>query len=739
VTARPVSFLYDVLPAVSRAGCNQGTCHGNSEGRGGLRLSLKGEDPAGDYEVLARHGGGRRVNPADPGRSLLLLKASSTVAHGGGLRLRVGSPEYRALAAWIAEGARFDAPSSPRLVSLQVAPAEKVLVEPERAQQLTVRARFSDGSTRNVTTKAVYNPGDPTIAVSPDGKVTFDRSGDLAVLVRYADGIANARLTYVPARKAFRWKPVPANNRIDEINYRRLKTLRLEPSPLSSDTEFLRRAYLDALGTLPTPEEVRAFLAECETERQRDGEREGRKDGPQRSTLNAQRSPLNARQRLIDDLLERPEFVDFWTMKWADVLRVEERTLDPKGAQGYRDWIRTSVASNKPLDRFARELLTASGSTYSNPPANYYRRTRSADELAENSAQVFMGTRLLCAKCHNHPFERWKQDDYYALAAFFTRVDRKIDNLTRRDIYDLHERNGEEFIGIARQGEVKHPRTAAVVPALLSNEALGVRLQGDDEDRRIAFAEWLTRPDNPFFARAMANRVWYHLLGKGIVDPVDDLRESNPPANPELLDALAKELVARGFDFKHLVRTIMNSRTYQLSSEPNATNADDERFFSRGIAQRLAAEVLLDAISQAAGAPESFPNRPQGTRAINLIPVNKRKEPFLTVFGQPARESACECERTNETTLGQSFALISGASIDAKLKRPDNRIGRMMEAGRTDAEIVTELYLATVSREPTAAEREKMVAYVTSKPDRRAALEDALWALINSKEFLLRR
>jgi len=742
-TPRPVSYQYDVLPILSKAGCNQGACHGNAEGKGGLKLSLKAEDPSGDYEVLVRHGGGRRVNPSAPGASLLLLKATSTVPHGGGIRFKEDSPQYRTVASWIAEGARPDPSTAPTLTRLEVTPREQILSEPAQSVRLTVRGHFSDGTVRSLADRVVFSPGDPRVEVSADGLVTFHGPTDLSVMVRYADQLENVRLTYIAAGKHFAWKPVPTSNWIDEINFRRLRSLRLQPSELSGDTEFLRRAYLDALGLLPTPEEVRAFAAD-------------------------QRS--DKRARLIDALLARPEFADLWTMRWASVLRIEERTLDPKGAQTYRDWLRTCIATGKPFDEVTRELITGTGSTYSNPPANYYRRTRAADELAETTAQVFMGTRMLCARCHNHPFERWKQEDYYTLASFFSRVDRKTENLTRKDRFDVHEHNGEEIISVSqvgpnklaqdaseaakidkgseevKGGEVAHPRTKAIVhyglPARLRYPELAGMSPAEAAaapDRRVVFARWLTHPENPFFAKAVVNRIWYHLLGKGIVDPVDDIRESNPPANGELLDALARDFVQNHYDLRRTVRTIMNSRTYQLSSETNGTNAQDERFFSRAIPQRLPAEVLLDVISQLTGSPANLPANATGGRAVNLIPVNKQRQPFLKVFGQPARESACDCERTNETTLGQSFELISGTAINGMLKRPENRIGGLIKSGKSDADIITELYLASVNREPSGAEVEKLKAYVASKPDRRGALEDVTWALVNSKEFILRR
>jgi len=572
-----------------------------------------------------------------------------------------------------------------------------------------VLGRFSDGAVRDLAERATYIASDPTVAVSKDGMVSVRDAGDAAILVRYAGQLRTVRFTFVPARKGFVWKQPPANNFIDELNFALLKRLRLQPSELSDDATFVRRATLDSIGRLPTPAEVRAFLAD--------------------------RRP-DKRARLIDALLKRPEFNDYWALEWSDLLRLEERSLDKTGVRAYQKYIHDSFAQRKPMDQFARELLTATGSTYKSPAANYYRRSRTPVELAETTAQVFMGTRMLCAKCHNHPFEVWKQDDYYALAAVFVRVNRKIAKLTRRDKFDKHELNGEEMISVAAKGEVKNPRTGRVMPPRLPLSAQP--LPASVKDRRVPFAEWLTRPDNPFFARSLVNRTWGRLLGKGLVDPVDDLRESNPASNPALLDALARDFVTHGFDFRQLVRRIMNSRTYQLASKPNATNRNDERFFSRGIVRRLTAEVLLDAVSQATGAPGAYRGYPAGTRAIQLAP-QRRRDPFLKLFGQPARETVCECERSDATTLAQSFELIGGGRLDGKLRRSDNRLGKLLAAGKSDVEIITEFYLATVNRPPTPTELGTARRYLSKKPERRAAWEDLLWALINSKEFLLRQ
>ena len=705
---RLVSFRDEISPILTKAGCNSGTCHGNRAGKGGLKLSLLGESPESDHRAFTREGGSRRINASEPGRSLLLLKPTTALPHGGGERFTPDSRQYRAISNWIAQGAQLDPPGAARLVSLEVTPKERIHVAPARMQRLTVLGRFSDGSVQNLTGRATFLASDLNVAVSEDGKVSVKREGDAAILVRYGDQMRTARLTFVPARKEFAWKQPPTNNFIDETNFALLKKLRLQPSALSNDYIFLRRAYLDAIGVQPTPEDVRSFAADQKPDK---------------------------RTRLIDALLERPEFGDYWGLHWADLLRLEERSLDKTGVKAYQKYIRDSIADNKPMDQFARELLTETGSTYKNPATNYYRRTRTAVDLAETTAQVFMGVRLNCARCHNHPFEVWKQDDYYAMAALFARVDRKIEKLTRRDKFDKHELNGEEIISVATKGDVKHPRTGQVMaPRVpLAEKSLDATVA----DRRLPFAEWLTSPQNPFFARSIVNRTWAHLLGQGIIDPVDDIRESNPASNPALLDALAKDFVAHQFDLRHLVRTIMNSRTYQLSSDSNSTNRNDRRFFSRGVIRRLPAEVLLDAISQATGVPSKFKDHPLGTHAVQLTPA-RRRHPFLKLFGQPARETVCECERSDEPTLAQSLGMAGGETINQKLLQPDNRIDRLMAAGRSDAEIVTELYLATASREPNAEELANIISYIKSESDRRVAFEDILWALLNHREFLFR-
>jgi Protein of unknown function (DUF1549)/Protein of unknown function (DUF1553) len=710
--AAHTSFLYDVHPILSKAGCNQGTCHGNANGKGGLKLSLRGADPAQDYYSLVAEALGRRVNRAAPARSLMLRKPTAALPHSGGQRFRVGSREYTILMRWLQEGALSDVDTAPKLVRLEVTPAERVVVAPATRQPLTVRAHFADGSSRDVTREAVYEPSDTTLSVSPEGVVEAPPTGgETGILVRWASRMEAAHLTFVPARAEADFSSFTERNLVDEAVHAKLRTVRISPSPPADDATFIRRAYLDALGILPTATETLEFF------------RDRRPD---------------KRDRLVDALLERPEFDDFWAMKWADLLRAEERSLDPEGMKDFYTWLRGVVHNRMRLDQFVRELLTATGSTYYNPAANYYRRSREPEELAEVTAQLFMGVRLRCAKCHNHPYDVWKQDEYYSMASFFARVTREDKSKPRRQRYDAHEWNGEEFIEVAQSGEVQNPRTGEeMTPSMLGRPLVDTKAS-EQGDRRVALATWLTQPSNPFFAPAMVNRIWYHVMGRGIVEPVDDFRPSNPPSNAPLLEALTRDFVANGYDLRHTVGLIMKSSTYQLSEVPDGVNATDERYFSHSLARRLTAEQLLNAVSQATDVPEEFEGYPPGTRVTQVVPT-WQVNPFLRLFGQPPRETVCECERTNETTLGQSFELISGRRIDTKLRDPDGRVAKLVAAHKANGEIVTEIYLSALNRYPTIQELNTASRYVTGKPDQRRALEDILWATLNTKEFLMRR
>jgi hypothetical protein len=717
--AEPVSFRNEVMAVLSRAGCNSGACHGNQNGKNGFKLSLRGQDPEFDLASLTRDTLGRRVDVLRPADSLVLLKATAGTPHEGGKRFDAHSAEYDLLRRWIADGARPDPPGAAVLRRLDVTPAEKVLVEPADRVSLRVKATFSDGSSRDVTRLCAYETSNPIGRIDGEGVVRRQQPGETAVLVRYLDRQAVVRLAFVPARPGFVWKDVPENNFIDKYVFARLRLLQMQPSELCGDSVFLRRAYLDVLGVLPTPEETRRFL-----------------DDPR----------PDKRARLIDALLQRPEFADFWALKWSDLLRNEEKVLDRKGVQAFHDWIRASLAEGKPLNEFARQLLASRGSTYENPAANYYRALRDPMVRAEATAQVFLGIRLQCAKCHNHPFDRWTQNDYYGLAAFFPRVQYRIIENNRRDNLDTHEFVGDQIVWLARDGEVEHPRThERMKPHFLGETTPDFPA---DADRLQALADWIARPDNPFFARAQVNRVWYHLFGRGIVDPNDDFRASNPPVNEPLLEALSKDFVAHRFDLRQLIRTIMNSRTYQLSAVPNETNRDDETEFSHVLIRPLQAEQLLDAVAQVTGVAPRFHGFPQGVRASQLPGVGASRprfqaategEKFLTVFGKPVRSLSCECERSEDTTLSQAFQLITGEMVNQMLSEMDNRLGRLVAANRSVPEIIDELYLATLCRRPSAKERVKATELVVQSKDRRAALEDVLWGLVNAKEFLLRR
>jgi hypothetical protein len=523
-------------------------------------------------------------------------------------------------------------------------------------------------------------------------------------------------LAFLPGRDSFAWADVLLTHPVDKHLFPQLKALRLTPSPVAEDAMFLRRAHLDALGILPTADEARAFLDD--------------------------RSPTK-RERLIDTLLARPELSDYWAQKWADLLRAEEKALDRKGVRLFHEWIRDGIAAGKPLNEFAREVIAARGSTYQNPAANLYRSLREPYGRAESIAQVFLGVRLQCAKCHNHPFEAITQDDYHQFAAFFGRIDYRILENNRKDKFDKHEFDGEQVVFLARDGGLKHPRTKDV----LSPRLLGSDRPAPTGDPLQALADWVADPDNPLFARAQANRIWFHLMGRGLVEPNDDFRASNPPVNAPLLDELAKQLRASRFDLRSLVRLVMTSRAYQLSSSPAGTNADDELHFSKALVQPLEAEQLLDAVAHVTGSRPKFDGYPKGTRAGQLaaLPQDRRArkggdaERFLKAFGKPERLLTCECERSEEIGLAQAFQLLTGEVLQEMLADPDNGIGRLLAAGKSDGEIIESLYLTALSRRPTGEETRKLTEFVAKGKDRRAAFEDVVWGLVNSKEFLLRR
>jgi Protein of unknown function (DUF1549)/Protein of unknown function (DUF1553) len=714
--AEAPSFRNDVMAVLSKAGCNLGTCHGNKSGKGGLKISLRGDIPDFDYHVLTHDLSARRVNPADPDRSLMLLKPTMQVAHGGGRRFALDSQEYRILRNWIAAGMPKDDDAAPRLTALTVAPTDVIQTLPDSSVQLSAVAHFSDGTQRDVTSLAVYEPSHPIVTISHDGLVTTERSGEVTVVVRFLNQQRTSRLAFITDRPDFEFQPPEPRNDVDRFVFERLAALRINPAPICTDTTFVRRAYLDLLGILPTADEARAFLSSDEPDK---------------------------RERLVDALLERPEFADVWALKWSDLLRNEEKTLDRKGVQNFHAWLREQFLTGRPLDKIAHDLIASRGSTYASPEANYYRALRDPITRGEATAQVFLGVRVQCAKCHNHPFDRWTQDDYYSWSNLFARVDYKILENNRRDSNDKHEFDGEQIVFMQSSGDVDDPRTNQPRPPIFLGAGTG---PAAGADRLEALADWVASADNPFFARTQVNRIWQHLLGRGLVDPVDDMRLTNPASHPELLDWLTDDFVAHHFDLRHSIRTIASSAVYQLASAPSEANM--ELINSAHVQpRRLTAEQLLDAMSQVTGAPIRFSGYPRGIRAGELPGVRAvrlRDDPptmadqFLVEFGKPPRLQSCDCERSDEPTLSQTFTMVSGPPTMELLTQPDNRIDRMLGAGRDEEQIVDTLFWAALSRPPTQDELAGTVRYIGSADNRRSAVEDVCWALMNSREFQLR-
>src|ERR1043166_2424222 len=687
--AGPVSFRNDVMAVLSKAGCNAGACHGNKNGKGGFKLSLRGQDPEADRLILTREIFGRRVNTLSPDESLMLLKPTTQVAHEGGLRFQPDSEEYKILRRWLATGMPGDNSATPTLQKIAVTPAEKVLVQPANQLQISARAIFSDGSQRDISKLAVYESANTAIKISHDGLVQSEQPGETTVLVRVLQLQEPVRVAFVPARPDFKWHNSAARNYIDNEILAKLRTMRMSPSEICNDTVFLRRASLDLLGILPTADEARNFVADKRADK---------------------------RALLVDQLLGRPEFADCWALKWADLLRLEERALDRKGVQDFHHWIRQSLVENKPLDQFVREILSARGSSYINPAVNYYRAARDPVMRAESTAQLFLGPRLQCAQCHNHPFDRWTQDDYYNWADVFARVNYKVLENRRRDSNDSHEFVGEQIVFESHDGEVKDPRGKKVRPHFLGAVDEGIDPKGDRLDE---LADWIVK--NPLFARAQVNRIWFHLLGRGIVDPIDYFRATNPPSHPALLEALTRDFVAHKFDVRYLIRLIMNSAAYQFSSEPNETNRDDENNFSHALPRRLGAEQMLDAQHQVTGVPTPFNGYPSGLRAgqipgVSAIRVRESRlsnsDQFLGLFGKPPRLLTCECERSGETTLNQAFQLISGPEINDLLTSPDNRLAQLLKSGKSNVQLIEELYWTALTRAPNSSEVSQAIGYL---------------------------
>ena len=709
------------MAVLSKGGCNAGRCHGNAHGRGGFKLSLRGQIPADDFLAITREAQSRRINRVHPRESLLLLKATGQVPHEGGLRFSEQTPEYAAVLGWIAAGMPHPQQAARHLQRIVVKPRSAIVDEGAQngdRLQLQVTAYFDDGITRDVTDMAVYEPADMGVEVSRGGEVMRRKFGQSTVVVRYLQRQTAVNVAFLKSAPDFAFHAPLPHNAIDVAVFRQLRRLRINPSRTTTDVEFVRRVHLDLTGQLPTAEVARQFVADPSTEK---------------------------RARLIEQLLASAPFADHWARVWADLLRVEEKTMDAEGVRVFHAWIHSAIESDTPQDQFVREILAARGSTYKQPPANFYRALRKPDLRAEAIAQVFLGTRLQCAKCHDHPFEQWTQDDYYDFAALFAPIQYKVIENKRRDKFDKNQFIGEQVVWLDADATLEHPRTGHTAKgrflgrADASGEYVGAQL---DE-----FARWVTAADHPLFARVLVNRVWAELTGRGVVEPVDDFRITNPPSNAELLDVLTEEFVHNGFQLRPLLRFIANSRVYQLSSDTNESNSDDERNFSRARIARLPAEELLDALSQVTEVPTGFDGYPLGMRAGQLPGINKeyrREAPvgglkFLKLFGKPERIMTCACERSNETTLGQVFELTSGEVLQEKLSAPHNCLSRLLGNAAEDAAVLDELYWTALSRPPTAEETAALQAYITGSENRRAAYEDVLWGLLNSKEFLMRR
>ncbi len=692
----PVSFKNEMLAALTKAGCNMGACHGSPSGKGGFRLSLRAFDPTVDTLTLRSEFMQRRINPVQPDESLLVKKPLMEVAHGGGRRIKKGDPVHRVFHGWIGEGLRLDADTVPDLVKIEAFPNKRVFKPSGNQQQLVIMGTYSDGSVRDVTALTVFSSSNEQVAsINDSGLVSKTGRGETAVLARILDKMTTSYITFLEDIPGFAWNNPQPNNFVDNLIFEKLQQLQILPSDLCTDEEFLRRVYLDVTGRLPTIEESTAYLAN---------------PAPDKRAL------------LIETLVESDDFADFWTLKWTDILRSNSKKLTGTGTHKFRRWVYDTIRTDKPFDQFARELLTASGSVFENPAANYWRASRDPNDAVETTAQLFLGIRIQCAKCHNHPFERWSQDNYYGIAAAFTRIARQKGDTAE-----------EEIVYPMPTGEINQPRTGKQMKVHLL-------LKGDvddvpDQDRRAVFANWLTTPDNPFFARAAVNRIWGHLLGRGIVEPVDDFRDSNPPSNAKLLDELASQFVKNNFSTKFVVKTILKSRTYQLSSRKNPFNKDDEIYNSHSNTRLLSAEQLLDAICQVTNVPETFAGLPPGTRAVSLAdpPTDHY---FLKIFGQPQREMACQCERSNESNLSQALQMINGPTVHGKLRADTGRIAIFAKENKPDDEVITTLYLSALSRKPTEAELAAAKRHIAAQSDRRLALEDVGWAILNSKEFL---
>ncbi|MBM3724915.1 MAG: DUF1549 domain-containing protein [Acidobacteria bacterium] len=701
--AQEVTFIRDVMPVLNKVGCTSGPCHGGAKGKAGFKLSLRGYDTEFDYRAILHDMAGRRYNRTEPENSLILLKPTMSIPHGGGLRLDPASTYYQTVLRWLRDGAPYGDPVSAQVTRLDVTPGDLFFEKPTAAAAMKVIAHYADGKQRDVSQDAQYSSTVPQVAdVAGDGRVSTFRQGEAALLVRYEGKLSVINITVLSDKPGFAWQAPAEFNYIDKFIHAKLQRVRVQPSPLATDAEFLRRVSLDLAGLPPTPEELRAFVADkTETRRKR--------------------------AAAIDRLMARPEFVNHWSVKWGDLLQVNRNKLGDKGMWAFRDWIRESLAANRPYDQMVRELVTAKGSTFQNPPANFFRFNKEAKVAMENMTQLFMGVRMVCAQCHDHPFEQWTQNQYFQMAAFFAGVGSKTGADAEEEvIFDKRE-----------DAHIMHPKDGRVMDAkfLFGGGKFSVR----EAELRESLAEWLTAKENPYFAKALVNRFWSYFMGRGIIDPVDDIRASNPPSNPALLEALTADFAAHNHDLRHLIKTIVNSRAYQLSFQPNEWNANDEINFSRAYARRLSAEQLYDAIYIAAGVKPRVATLPDDSKAQDFPDANVDKGGFLDLFGRPERQTSCECERRSDVSLVQALNLVNGSTIADAIADSEGRVAKLVLSGATDRKIVEELYQAALSRPPEPAEIDYAQTYLRKGSNRAERAQDLLWALLNSNAFLFNR
>ena len=692
---RPISFRLDVMPVFMRSGCNAGGCHGAARGKDGFRLSLFGFDPEGDHHRLTRELNGRRLNMASPAESLLLEKGAGKVAHTGGACFAENDQYWNTIIRWLEADAPNDPATIATCVGVDLYPKNSVLNGKGATQQMVVKARYSDGSERDVTQLAVFlSSNDASAKIAKDGVVTAGERGEAFVMARFSTFTVGSPMIVLPKDYQFQWQAQPENNYIDKLVDAKLQKLRITPSPTCTDEVFLRRAYLDIVGGLPSVEEHQRFMAN--------------------------QSPKK-REELVDELLGRKEFVELWVLKWAELLQIRSSNqLSYKATLLYYNWLQDRIARNVPVNEWVIELLGASGGTFKNPPTNYYQNETDILKVTENVAQVFMGMRIQCAQCHNHPFDRWTMDDYYGFAAFFSQIGRKGADDPR-----------EVVVFNSGGGDVRHPVGGRVMtPKFLG----GASPDTAGKDRRQMMAQWLASPENPYFGTNLANIVWAHFLGKGIVDEVDDVRVSNPASNQELLDELGRKFTEYKYDFKKLVRDICTSRTYQRATATNTSNELDTRNFSHAAIRRIRAETFLDCITQVTTTQNKFPGLPTGARAVQIADGTVSNY-FLTTFGRATRETVCACEVRLEPTLSQSLHLLNGDTTGNRIKQGD-LVGKMLAAKKTPEQILEEMYIRCMSRKPTAEETGRIMTLVNAETDKKKALEDAFWAVLNSREFM---